>query len=675
MTDDLGPLPKADRQDTLQQLSLKAFRNRLPEETFLFRDERVDDKGVDGSLEIKAKGSFTNCRAQIQLKGTDDGPDKFNNDGSYSLSISTSNLNYLLNGSSPIYVLWLAKTAEIRFAWAQDEWHRLDEDNPNWMNQGSFTVRFREVLTAAELDSIRDRIVRKARLNRRIHETLARNAPAERVVVSIDAETLGSTDPKELRDRLLNGGMTLVSSGYGKQVLEWFNLLNPQAAQEPRIQLVAAFAEFSLGRHHAALGHLGQAVIGRTHLSADDRLFMERVRGACDFHTGKLTLDEYVKKEEKWAGQLSGIQAAGHRLEVTRQTRLHERDLERRMALLQQMRETAGQIVADESAFPAQKLHARLLLLAAESDDIIAQVIESTGQINIRQEAGLPTAGMASQMMEDLEPRWVEWKRQSRQLRDEAIELKHPLLVADSMADRVTAFACVFGIRRLNSVLRGRDEMPLRALIDELIVEAEKAIEVYRTAGSVQGEFRVRLQVADLHELVGDSGKAKAMAEEILPVAEAMDYGFLAARARQLVEGDTYIRRYAALVAERKPQTLDVLLASETDERMRSMAKTWLASVRAPRDRIGMTEKESFTMRQIARERVNWCRHLDLISDDRPLQSPTTAFREEPERFCKCRRLGHQSSEVRRDPNVVIADLKRTFCSVCREREPWVAEG
>ena len=117
MIDDLGPLPKVDRQDTLQQLSLKAIRNVLPAEMFLFREERTDDKGVDGTLEVKIKNTFTNCRAQVQLKSTDDGPDKFNTDGSYSLSIDTANLNYLLNGPSPLYLLWFANTGEIRFAW------------------------------------------------------------------------------------------------------------------------------------------------------------------------------------------------------------------------------------------------------------------------------------------------------------------------------------------------------------------------------------------------------------------------------------------------------------------------------------------------------------------------------------------------------------------------------
>ena len=104
MPDDLGPLPEGDRNDTLEQLSLRAFNNALPVDKFLFRDERVSDKGVDGTLEVKHGKTFTNCRAQVQLKGTDADPAKaFNADGSYSKSLDSSNLNYLLNGQSALY--------------------------------------------------------------------------------------------------------------------------------------------------------------------------------------------------------------------------------------------------------------------------------------------------------------------------------------------------------------------------------------------------------------------------------------------------------------------------------------------------------------------------------------------------------------------------------------------
>lgn len=75
-------LPKADRNSELQELSLSAFRAALPVENFVFRDERITDAGVDGSLEVKIDSRYTNLRCQVQLKSTDS--EKTNQDGSAS---------------------------------------------------------------------------------------------------------------------------------------------------------------------------------------------------------------------------------------------------------------------------------------------------------------------------------------------------------------------------------------------------------------------------------------------------------------------------------------------------------------------------------------------------------------------------------------------------------------
>lgn len=64
-----GPLPIVDAGSILQRQSIKALQNLLPEHEYLFRDERIDDYGVDGSLELLDQGRATNIRAQVQLKG------------------------------------------------------------------------------------------------------------------------------------------------------------------------------------------------------------------------------------------------------------------------------------------------------------------------------------------------------------------------------------------------------------------------------------------------------------------------------------------------------------------------------------------------------------------------------------------------------------------------------
>ncbi len=92
----LGPLPQSDRQSELQELSIRAFQQALPVDRFVLRDERTRDAGVDASLELLIGGRYTNLRSQVQLKGTDSA--RTNTDGSVSLPVATSNLNYLLNG-------------------------------------------------------------------------------------------------------------------------------------------------------------------------------------------------------------------------------------------------------------------------------------------------------------------------------------------------------------------------------------------------------------------------------------------------------------------------------------------------------------------------------------------------------------------------------------------------
>ena len=61
-------LPMADRNQELEQRSITALKTVLPSNRFLFRDERADDAGVDGSLELLIDSRYTNLRAQVQQK-------------------------------------------------------------------------------------------------------------------------------------------------------------------------------------------------------------------------------------------------------------------------------------------------------------------------------------------------------------------------------------------------------------------------------------------------------------------------------------------------------------------------------------------------------------------------------------------------------------------------------
>ena len=199
---DNDPLPIADHNSELETFSRRALETVLPVSRFRFRDERTEDAGVDGSIELLSNGRSTNFRAQIQLKGTE--TSVFNQDGSFSLSIKTSNLNYLLNGSSTLYILYILPKKEIRFVWAHDEQSRLERTNPTWKQQETVTISFREILNSQTLEEVFQRVMREGKMYRKSLETIDRTSSNERVVISYDPTNLSMIDSDEAKNFFLS---------------------------------------------------------------------------------------------------------------------------------------------------------------------------------------------------------------------------------------------------------------------------------------------------------------------------------------------------------------------------------------------------------------------------------------------------------------------------------------
>jgi hypothetical protein len=162
-------LPRSDRNDELQELSLNALKNALPVSQWLLREE-MKDKGLDVSIELKMNGQCTNLRVQVQLKSCETADD--NADGSVSYAVPVHNFKYLLNGSSGLYILFVASRNELRYLWARDERQRVESLNDSWTSQENLTLRFRHLLTAQALEDIAERLQREARLNEKIHASL-----------------------------------------------------------------------------------------------------------------------------------------------------------------------------------------------------------------------------------------------------------------------------------------------------------------------------------------------------------------------------------------------------------------------------------------------------------------------------------------------------------------------
>ena len=654
----LGPLPKSDRADELQQLGIDALRAALPKDRFLFRDERTDDKGVDQSLEIKINDRFTNLRSQVQLKSTDS--EARNQDGSVSLPVETSNLNYLLNGPSPLYVLYVVPRSELRYVWAYEEWRRLDAENPGWRDQQKVTLRFVEVLTADRLAAIHDRIRREAECNRRIREILGRATIAEDVVVAVDPTSFQVTDPDELYQLVSTAGMTAVCDGYARQVLDRARLLDVDARNEPRIRLLCAYAEHTLGKYAAAFAHVVEITACGDQLGEYDRHFFEGLRDACLFQLGRITEGEYEERQAALAANATGVFLLQRQVNELKQQVLRQEDKGECQRVLDSFQELVDEIACRSDASGPFKLQARIELLKAQGSLLIDEFSFAATAKGLRGDLGMryDTAESISRAKAVLQ-RMTEWVEMGNRIIQKAASLGHPILFANALLTTSSTIMAILGQRR---ILAGMAGIP-QSMLDNLVEHIEKAIEVFSRAGALERELRARILRADLHQFMGETDLARKIAADVLPKAQAMDYGTIAADAEAHLSGESAWQKAEARTSAIVSQDHDPGVAQQSDEQVRDLAKFIHTALELPNDRLPAVERHCRCMRDWAGERLTWCRHLAVVGEDQ-------TFATEPERRCACLKHRCQSNIGNSDLNTIIQAFKRAYCDGCPDREP-----
>lgn len=153
-------LPIVNLNETLESKSINELKSVFGFDLFEIRPRVERDKGVDLYIEAKDNNRYTNFELIVQLKATR--TIKQNTDGSYSKSIETSNLHYLLNSSlSAIYAFYVDATGEIFYEWAETIYKNLKKTCDNIDTQDSYTVRFSKKLSLDSVNTIHQTILEK----------------------------------------------------------------------------------------------------------------------------------------------------------------------------------------------------------------------------------------------------------------------------------------------------------------------------------------------------------------------------------------------------------------------------------------------------------------------------------------------------------------------------------
>jgi hypothetical protein len=132
----------------------------------------------------------------------------------------------------------------------------------------------------------------------------------------------------------------------------------------------------------------------------------------------------------------------------------------------------------------------------------------------------------------------------------------------------------------------------------------------------------------------------------------------------------TTFEQFQATITAQRAQDEDMLLADATDERLQTLASFFLEAMHMPADRLPVVEREWHSLRLIARERVGWCRYINLVRDPTYTRHPATIYLIDPARSCCCEKHGYKSNIPYPEADVVIDCFKRAYCHQCPNRSP-----
>jgi hypothetical protein len=186
----------------------------------------------------------------------------------------------------------------------------------------------------------------------------------------------------------------------------------------------------------------------------------------------------------------------------------------------------------------------------------------------------------------------------------------------------------------------------------------------------MEGRLQLQEVQCDFLELQGDRNAAKSLAGKTYSEALALGIPPIAEHAKRLLDDDTLLLQWERKYEQMRAEDEDLTHANQSDEEINHVAKQMLRSMESPPARIEVVVELLRSFRTISRERLNWCRHLQILEDLTKNSDPKTAYSELPTRKCYCDKFEYESEVASTDASAVIAEFKQTFCASCRARDP-----
>ncbi len=661
-----GPLPTVDAKSVLQERSIRALQAALPPDEYIFRDERRDDYGVDGAIELLIGQNATNIRAQVQLKGRSN--TSVGKNGAVAVQVSTANLNYLLNGICPIYILFRPESNELRFALARDEWSRIEGENKEWRRQESITIHFVRVLNSDSLAELRQSIASEAAVRRAVDERLNGLRPNAGHVVMVDAQSLEVTDSQQILRALAQVGNTLTSSGFATAVVNRARVVPMgMLLAVPLAALAVAYAHFHLAHYYEASTAIRQLLLTNPDLDAENRSLLDLLYLSTRRMLGEIGEEDYERAMRAWTADAPEDLVLQY--DISRAWSHYSNALAK---LIPESERQALKESVRAALKRARRLNHQAVLDHVEFHELMLEAHElEDGSLDARALGGLAARGIGDAYSVRERQRAIldskkQWLNRVKTLADKTrasrsttychlLLLLNHVMLADERQRRYAAWA------------QGHEE---HGDIAPLIIAARECVSIARQFEDRDLELSASIALADALDTSGAEDEATAVAREALRMAELCGSVIYVRQLKTFLGG-------AERMAARKREILEISNRSEEevirdapDELVQFMAGAMISANQLPESRLPNVLFSLQCQRQLARERRDWCRHIALAERRANNETALTMYIERPLLKIVCVERQKEALVRSSNPAQISKEFRNLHCVRCAHRAP-----
>lgn len=482
-------LPLISPEESLETLSTNKFKPLFDEEKFEIRSELFRDKGLDFQIELKKLKKYTNFRFAVQLKATE--KKLPNTDGSISIQILTSNINYLLNlGMPSFYVLYDSTTNTFYFENLIEFINSLSQNEKNWESQKSHVIRFSKSLIPKGLDEMYETALKRGIFQRKINEKLALHSTIVNTgdKITFDPD-FNVTDDKEIREIIEAIGLVLINEGRWTEIISLHKNATGNVASSAKYNLVLGIANYYNGHYIDALSFLKAASKKENELPDDLKNHLIFFETIVKYSMGLLTQDQYNKKLK----ELENVEIIGLYIKLEKAKEKYIRAIkDNNSKRYEQYVKDVQDVINDPSAEKSFILFAKCELILFEGFKNNMDYVKEVSIINALEDEFGPILQIRLDAVRRFMSSNKTWYNNVQSLKNEALESKNYLALYNALTNEVKVsyqFDVYTEYVSIEKELPGypKPEIPDKIpVFNRMLEKIQKAFEYYSHIGHIE---------------------------------------------------------------------------------------------------------------------------------------------------------------------------------------------